>query len=121
MKDQRKSQEDSLKAMFEKQKKLQMEIFSNEIKRGEVNYPQLVYTVTALIAEIGEVLQADKNWKNWKKQKSEVDRDALLDELVDVWHFVVNMSLYLGFDFEDVANGFKKKNEVNFKRQKEGY
>ena len=51
--------------MFNKQKEFQKLLTGVELPK--VDYTQLNYTMTALLAELGEVLQADKNWKNWKK------------------------------------------------------
>lgn len=111
---------DSLIQMFNKQKEFQKLLTGIELPK--VNYTQLNYTMTALIAELGEVLQADKNWKNWKRTKDlNVDRDALLDEVVDVFHFVINMALYLGYDAQDVIKKFDEKNAVNFERQNNNY
>ena len=112
--------QDSLVQMFEKQKEFQKLLTGIELPKKD--YTQLNYTMTALIAELGEVLQADKNWKNWKRTKdANVDREALLDEVVDVYHFIINMTLYLGFDANDVINKFFEKNKVNFERQNNNY
>ena len=111
--------QDSLVQMFNKQKEFQKLLTGVELPK--VDYTQLNYTMTALLAELGEVLQADKNWKNWKKTKTEVNREDLLDEIVDVYHVIINMTLYLGFDANDVINRFFEKNKVNFERQENNY
>lgn len=112
--------EDTLVQMFEKQKEFQKMLVGIDLPK--VDYDCLNYTITALIAELGEVLQADKNWKNWKKTKdAKIDREALLDEVVDVYHFIINMTLYLGFDAEDIIKKFFEKNKINFERQKNNY
>lgn len=114
------NEQDALTKMFELQKQFQKNLTGIDVPKKD--YTQLNYTVTALVGEIGEVLQADKNWKCWKRTKDlEVDNEALLDEVVDVFHFVINMALYLGFDSEDIKRKFFEKNKINFERQKNNY
>lgn len=47
----------------------------------------------ALIDELGEMNHENKgNWCWWKSTQAPVDRNKLLEELVDAWHFA--MSIY---------------------------
>lgn len=123
----------------------------------------------ALIDEIGELTHELKgDWCWWKENKNPVDKEKVLEELVDVWHFALSLYIEycgvdnyikkddlvvaslnihlpsllsllsinmdndilehmlaltykLGFTFEDVYNGYIKKNKVNYERLKNGY
>ncbi|MEK0318926.1 MAG: dUTPase [Nitrosopumilus sp.] len=74
---------------------------------------------TAIIHEAVE-LQRTTNWKWWKKPVS-FNKDEAKEELIDIWHFVVQASLELGLTPEDILDEYKKKNEINRERQKSGY
>ena len=74
---------------------------------------------TAIIHEAVE-LQRTTNWKWWKKPVS-FNKDKAKEELIDIWHFVVQASLELGLTPEDILDEYKKKNEINRERQKSGY
>jgi len=74
---------------------------------------------TAIIHEAVE-LQRTTNWKWWKKPVS-FNKDGAKEELIDIWHFVVQASLELGLTPEDILDEYKRKNEINRERQKSGY
>ncbi len=74
---------------------------------------------TAIIHEAVE-LQRTTNWKWWKKPVS-FNKDEAKEQLIDIWHFVIQASLELGLTPEDILDEYKKKNEINRERQKSGY
>lgn len=74
---------------------------------------------TAIIHEAVE-LQMTTNWKWWKKP-AKFDEKHAREELIDIWHFVVQASLELGLEPKDILNEYKRKNEVNRQRQRDGY
>lgn len=74
---------------------------------------------TAIIHEAVE-LQRTTNWKWWKKPTQFNIEDAK-EELIDIWHFVVQASLELGLTPNDILEEYKKKNQINRDRQKNGY
>lgn len=74
---------------------------------------------TAIIHEAVE-LQRLTSWKWWKKP-TPFDREAAKEELIDIWHFVVQASIELGMSPADVFEEYKKKNQVNRNRQTSGY
>jgi len=74
---------------------------------------------TAIIHEAVE-LQRTTNWKWWKKPVS-FNKDEAKEELIDIWHFVIQASLELGLTPEDILDEYKRKNEINRERQKRGY
>lgn len=64
--------------------------------------------ILALIVEATEVLN-EINWKPWKKEKREIDRDALLTELVDVLQFWANAVNAAGFQMIDIHMSYQAK------------
>ena len=74
---------------------------------------------TAIMHEAVE-LQRTTNWK-WWKTPSKFNEAEAREELIDIWHFVVQASLELGLTPEDILDEYKRKNEINRERQKSGY
>jgi len=110
---------DTLKDLFELQKKFQMKLCGCKLPK---EMPEMIpLQVTALIAEIGEILEENQKWKPWRKNPPRVDYENLLTEVVDAFHFLINISLFLGFDSRDVYERFIEKNKKNFERQKNSY
>jgi dimeric dUTPase (all-alpha-NTP-PPase superfamily) len=73
----------------------------------------------SLYVELGESLQ-ETNFKNWKKPKP-IEIEKYREELIDCWHFLINLTLASGMDSIDVYTRFVEKNETNKQRQKNGY
>ena len=74
---------------------------------------------TAIMHEAVE-LQRLTNWK-WWKTPTEFNEKEAREELIDVWHFVVQASLELNLTPDDILKEYEKKNEINRQRQKDGY
>ena len=74
---------------------------------------------TAIIHEAVE-LQRTTNWKWWKKPIPFNSAEAK-EELIDIWHFVVQASLELNLTPDDIVEEYKRKNQINRDRQKNGY
>lgn len=108
---------DTLETIFSMQKELaNMMDLSRYPKTTEGKVSALS---TAIIHEAVE-LQRLTNWKWWKKPLG-FDENAAREELIDIWHFVVQASLELGMTPADILDEYKKKNQVNRDRQKSGY
>jgi dimeric dUTPase (all-alpha-NTP-PPase superfamily) len=73
----------------------------------------------AIIHEAVE-LQRLTNWKWWKKPVK-FDAVAAKEELIDIWHFVVQASIELGMSPADILGEYEKKNAINRNRQSSGY
>ena len=113
--------EDTLGKLFELQKEFQIK-FYNDVDVLPKEMPEKIpMQITSLIAELGEILEEDQNWKSWRKNPPPVNYDNLLTEVVDVFHFLINIALFLGFDSDDVYNRFIKKNKKNIERQNNNY
>ena len=74
---------------------------------------------TAIIHEAVE-LQRTTNWKWWKKPIKFNEKEAK-EELIDIWHFVVQASLELKLTPDNILDEYKRKNEINRDRQRNGY
>ncbi len=74
---------------------------------------------TAIIHEAVE-LQRLTSWKWWKRP-APFDAAAAKEELIDIWHFVVQASIELGMTPSDIVEEYSKKNIVNRNRQTSGY
>jgi len=74
---------------------------------------------TAIMHEAVE-LQRLTNWK-WWKTPTEFNEKEAKEELIDIWHFVVQASLELNLTPDDILKEYEKKNEINRQRQKDGY
>ena len=74
---------------------------------------------TAMIHEAVE-LQRTTNWKWWKKL-TEFNQAEAKEELIDIWHFLIQASLELDLTPDDILKEYQRKNEINRQRQKDGY
>lgn len=78
--------------------------------------------VTALIAELGELLQElGPVWKTWvtKPGLTVERRDAAVEEAIDVEHFLANIYVSLGVTDEEHDRRYRVKQEKNATRQRD--
>ena len=73
----------------------------------------------AIIHEAVE-LQRTTNWKWWKTPTAFNEAEAR-EELIDIWHFVIQASLELNLTPDDILKEYERKNEINRQRQKDCY
>ena len=120
--------EDMLKTIFQKQKELHQTIMtyspsidSQYSKKflSLSNEERISALCTAIIHEAVE-LQRLTNWKWWRKML-EFDENQAKEELIDIWHFVVDASIELGMTPQNILDEYVKKNQINKYRQKNGY
>lgn len=75
--------------MLEMQWKLDRHMF---LTRGIKTRPSLEQYYHAIFDEFGEFNhELKKTWCWWKKSQKEVDEDKALEELVDIWHFILSV------------------------------
>tara|TARA_Y100000590_G_scaffold242310_1_gene272321 strand:- start:839 stop:1171 length:333 start_codon:yes stop_codon:yes gene_type:complete len=74
---------------------------------------------TAIMHEAVE-LQRLTNWK-WWKTPTEFNEKEAKEELIDIWHFVIQASLELNLTPDDILGEYERKNEINRQREKDGY
>lgn len=112
---------DKLDTMFKLQKDFQLRVEDDVDKVPERRMDKIPMQVTGLVAEVGEILEEEQNWKSWRKNAPEIDEDNLKMEVIDAWKFLMNITLYLGYDADDVFEEFLDKDEVNHERQNNNY
>ena len=111
------SEKDRLETIFQLQKGLSdMMNLDRYPKDSEGRVSALC---TAIMHEAVE-LQRTTNWK-WWKTPTEFNKDEAREELIDIWHFVIQASLELNLTPDDIVNEYKRKNEINRERQRNGY
>jgi dimeric dUTPase (all-alpha-NTP-PPase superfamily) len=110
-------EEDKLDSIFKMQKSLEkmmrLDRYPKDVE-GKISALCL-----AIIHEAVE-LQRLTNWKWWKTPVP-FDDSIAREELIDIWHFVVQASLELNMTPEDILKEYQKKNKINQERQKNGY
>lgn len=119
--------DDKLDFLFNKQNELfkkQMESTENKMKNlYEIKEPfdgyRLFMLSTALVHEAIE-LQRETNWKWWKKEIKTND-EKIQEEIIDIWHFLIQLSIEAGLDSKKLIEKYMQKNEENLKRQVKGY
>lgn len=109
--------EDKLESIFHLQKSL--EKMMNLDRYPKDTQGKISALCTAIIHEAVE-LQMTTNWKWWKKA-APFDEAAAREELIDIWHFVVQASLELNMSPDDILKEYQKKHEINKQRQLNGY
>jgi hypothetical protein len=77
------------------------------------------WNVLALQDELHEAL-AETGWKPWAKSKH-VNRDAYVSELVDAFHFLMNLMLVVDCDADEFLAKYFEKRGINAARQAAGY
>ena len=109
--------EDKLESIFKLQKNLErmmnLDRYPKDVE-GKISA-----LCTAIIHEAVE-LQRTTNWK-WWKIPIVFDKEAAREELIDIWHFVIQASLELDMTPDDILKEYQKKNKINQERQKNGY
>ena len=75
--------------------------------------------VLSCTSELHEALD-ETGWKPWATS-NHMNVEAFRSELVDAWHFFMNLMLHSGMTATDLYEGYIKKNAKNHKRQDDGY
>ena len=77
------------------------------------------WNVLALEDELHEAL-AEVGWKPWASSRH-LNRDAFKGELVDAFHFMMNLMLAAEIDADEFLEAYRSKRDKNAKRQSDGY
>ena len=108
---------DKLDKIFQLQKDLASFISSDRYPRTKEG--RVSALCTAITHEAIE-LQRLTNWK-WWKNKVDFDEDQAREELIDIWHFVVQTAIELDISPKAILDEYLKKNRINRQRHQEGY
>ena len=77
--------------------------------------------------ELQEMLYEIPFFKHWKDYSSMTPEeiaeafDKAKNELIDAWHFFMNLSIGLGMDAEEFYQRYLDKHKENIRRQDDGY
>jgi dimeric dUTPase (all-alpha-NTP-PPase superfamily) len=103
--------------IFNLQKKLALVTSSPRYPRSKE--ARISSLAVAMVHEAVE-LQRLTNWKWWKKP-IRFDEALAKEEIIDLWHFVVQASIELGMTPKEILDEYTKKNQINMERQEKGY
>lgn len=119
---------DKLDKMFMLQFELQKEL-GNLIIMGndQGSWQRYVNIMTlALVDETMEMLR-ETSYKNpnyvvggWKKTQ-ETHLEQMRDEIVDMWHFLLNLTMAAGFTPNELFIMYERKNLENIQRHRDDY
>lgn len=115
---------DRLQQMLDMQAELQRKIngpewaLNRQTDRERIGNIQL--NVFALVAELYEMMN-EMTWKPWATAEPHINLRPAWGELIDVWHFFMNIMLHLGVEADDLYRLYREKNAINHRRQDEGY
>jgi len=107
---------DILETVFKLQKDLST---ITSARYPEVKEERISALATAIIHEAVEV-QRLTNWK-WWKNPTKFDDGQARQEIIDLWHFLIQMSIELGMTPNEILDEYLRKNWVNKERQQKGY
>ena len=69
--------------------------------------------------ELGEAMD-EVGWKPWASSRH-INRAQFHAEMVDAWHFFMNLMLAGDMDMDDLYRGYMEKNPINHTRITDGY
>lgn len=103
------------------QERLQREAYGLHLLNmtDEERIEQIKINVLALTDELHEAL-AEVGWKPWATSRH-INQESLQGELIDAYHFLMNLMVVAGLSDKDVDYLYLKKNRRNLERQREGY
>jgi len=105
---------DKLEEMYEMQSKLDQRIITERGIAKTIDEWVVGLTI-AMESEIDEI-RREVNWRWWKNSKT-INQDALQEEIVDMWHFLLSISRVVGMSPDDIHRIYMEKNAENHARQ----
>jgi hypothetical protein len=107
--------------MYYLQRSLQSKINGYEVsaQTDEQRIENIRLNVLALTSELHELLN-ETGWKPWATSRH-INYDRARAELIDAWHFMMNLMLHLRMTSGDLYVGYKTKHLENVRRQNDGY
>ena len=102
---------EQLKEMFQMQRTLNKSIL-DELGEESMTEEKLELAIIDELGELTHELKGDWCW--WKKSQAPVDRQRVLEELVDVYHFVLTSEMARRYSSTDeVIDSILNKNEFS--------
>jgi hypothetical protein len=109
--------------MFRLQEELQSSTYNDGLspavftQSGKIEF--IKTNVIAITDEIHEAL-GEVGWKPWATS-NHINEAAYKAELVDAWHFFMNLCIVVGMTPDELFEGYLTKRQKNIKRQQDGY
>jgi len=112
---------DRLQEIFARQLRLQQVINGYDLNEqtNEQRIDNIKENVLACTDELHEALN-ETSWKRWATAQF-INDDALKGEIIDAFHFIINLALHAGMSAEEFFQRFIEKNQRNLRRQADGY
>ena len=111
---------DQLRELFRMQQALNERIgVHTDTMSDEEKTKWILNYCRAMSQELAELTDSVP-WKWWAKYQKFDEQNARV-EVVDLYRFLISLSQVLCMSADDVFATYCKKNEVNFKRQEDGY
>jgi hypothetical protein len=112
---------DRLAIMLNMQSELQERSYGQRIEEleGEERIQMFKEMYVALVDELHESL-GEMGWKPWATSKH-FNEAAVQGELIDAWHFFMNLLILSGMDPEQMFEKYMAKHRKNQQRQIDGY
>ena len=114
------SPKDKFEELFRMQQALNARIGVHTGGMSEEDQTKWILNYTRAMGQEMAELTDSVPWKWWAKYQKFDAQNARV-EVVDLFHFLISLAQVLGMSSDDVFNAYVKKNEVNFKRQEDGY
>ena len=109
--------------MLENQREMQENVYGDGTPTHKLpDLERMDYIRTQVLAlenELHEFL-GETGWKPWAKS-NHINAEACKGELVDAWHFFMNLMNHVEMTSEDLVNGYWTKQKKNRDRQTAGY
>jgi len=103
-----------LEYLFVMQKTLQ-----EKLKVNVTSKEYLHQMILGILSEVNEVLN-ETPWKSWKKNQ-EFNKENFRKEIIDVWAFLINISLIAELTPQELYDEFKEKYKINMERASTDY
>lgn len=124
---------DLLKMVFDRQLDLMKKYHSIESRNLGIEQPEGILDINdpkhqarfkdfawRVTEEIGEAMNCLKN-KPWKQTHMPTDETHFREELVDAFHFMIELLIHAGFTAESLAAMYMDKGDVNLFRIRSQY
>lgn len=112
---------DRLSQMLGMQRNLQVTGYGGD--PGQMDLPTKIQYLKdmklGIESELQELLD-ETDWKPWTVGERKINYDGAKKELVDCWHFIMNMMLALNMSTDDLYKMYMKKHQVNADRMASG-
>lgn len=107
--------------MLDMQRSLQIKSYGQDpLELGNEELMDWIrWNVLACEDELHEAM-AESGWKPWATS-NHINKEAFFHEMIDAWHFFMNLLLVTGYSANDFYRAYIDKHHLNAKRQADGY